>query len=108
MAIKSNLIVDQGADFIHNIYLIDSNGDAFDITDFTANAQIRKTYTSTTYNTINVTLGGNNGLVTLTMNAAVTANLTNSRYVYDLQLHANNVTSRILEGIVTVNPEVTR
>jgi hypothetical protein len=108
MAIKSNLVVDQGANFIHNVYLIDSNGDAFDITDFTANAQIRKTYTSTTYNTINVTLGGNTGLVTLSMNAAVTANLTNSRYVYDLQLHANNVTSRILEGIVTVNPEVTR
>ena len=108
MAIKSNLVVDQGADFIHNVYLIDSNGDAFNITGFTANAQIRKTYTSTTYNTINVTLGGNTGLVTLSMNAAVTANLTNSRYVYDLQLHANNVTSRILEGIVTVNPEVTR
>lgn len=108
MAIKTNLIVDQGADFVYNVYLIDTNGDAFDITGYTANAQIRKTYTSTTYNTINVTVGGNTGLVTLSMNAAVTANLTNSRYVYDLQLHSNNVTSRILEGIVTVNPEVTR
>lgn len=108
MAIKTNLIVDQGADFVYNVYLIDTNGDAFDITGYTANAQIRKTYTSTTYNTIDVTVGGNTGLVTLSMNAAITANLTNSRYVYDLQLHANNVTSRILEGIVTVNPEVTR
>jgi hypothetical protein len=108
MAIKTNLIVDQGADFVYNVYLIDSNGDPFDITDYTANAQIRKTYSSTTYNTINVSTGGNTGLVSLSMNAAVTANLTNNRYVYDLQLHANNVTSRILEGIVTVNPEVTR
>ena len=108
MAIKTNLIVDQGADFVYNVYLIDTNGDAFDITGYTANAQIRKTYTSTTYNTIDVTVGGNTGLVTLSMNAAITANLTNSRYVYDLQLHSNNVTSRILEGIVTVNPEVTR
>ena len=108
MAIKTNLIVDQGANFVYNVYLIDVNGDPFDITDYTANAQIRKTYTSTTYNTLDVTLGGNTGLITMSMNAATTANLTNSRYVYDLQLHSNNITSRILEGIVTVNPEVTR
>lgn len=108
MAIKTNLIVDQGANFVYNVYLIDQNGDAFDITGYTANAQIRKTYTSTTYNTIDVAVGSTDGLITLSMNAAITANLTNNRYVYDLQLHANNVTSRILEGIVTVNPEVTR
>jgi FlaG/FlaF family flagellin (archaellin) len=108
MAIKTNLIVDQGANFVYNVYLIDVNGDPFDITGYSANAQIRKTYTSTTYNTLNVTLGGNTGLITMSMNATTTANLTNSRYVYDLQLHSNNVTSRILEGIVTVNPEVTR
>jgi len=108
MAIKTNLIVDQGADFIYNVYLIDQNGDAFDISGYTANAQIRKTYTSSTYSTIDVAVGSTDGLVTLSMNAAVTANLTNNRYVYDLQLHSNNVTSRIMEGIVTVNPEVTR
>lgn len=108
MAIKTNLVIDQGADFIHNIYLIDSNGDAFDISNYTANAQIRKTFTSSSFYTIGVSLGGNTGLVTLSMNAASTSNLTNNRYVYDLQLHANNVSSRILEGIVTVNPEVTR
>lgn len=108
MAIKTNLIVDQGADFIYNVYLIDQNGDAFNISGYTANAQIRKTYTSSTYSTINVAVGNTDGLVTLSMNAAVTANLTNNRYVYDLQLHSNNVTSRIMEGIVTVNPEVTR
>ena len=108
MAIKTNLIVDQGANFIYNVYLIDQNGDAFNISGYTANAQIRKTYTSSTYSTINVAVGNTDGLVTLSMNAAVTANLTNNRYVYDLQLHSNNVTSRIMEGIVTVNPEVTR
>ena len=108
MAIKNNLVVDQGADFVYNVYLIDQNGDAFDISGYTANAQIRKTYTSTTYTTINVAIAANTGLVTLSMNAATTANLTFSRYVYDLQLHSNNVSSRIMEGIITVNPEVTR
>jgi hypothetical protein len=108
MAIKNNLIVDQGADFVQNIYLIDQNGDPFDITNYTANAQIRKTYSSATYTTMDVAVGNTDGLVTLSMNSTTTASLTNTRYVYDLQLHSNNVTSRLLEGIVTVNPEVTR
>lgn len=108
MAIKSNLTVDQGANFIYNVFLVDTNGNPFDITGYSGNAQIRKTYTSTNYTTMNVTITGNSGLVTLTMNSATTANLSFNRYVYDLELTSNNVTSRILEGFVTVNPGVTR
>jgi len=38
-----------------------------------------------------------------------TANLTAGRYVYDVVLtDSANVTSRIVEGIVTVTPRVTR
>lgn len=108
MAIKSNLTVDQGANFLYNVYLIDANGTAIDISGYTGNCQIRKTYTSTTYNTMNVAITGASGLVSLTMNSAVTANLTSTRYVYDLELSSNNVVSRILEGTITVSPQVTR
>lgn len=108
MAIKTNLVVDQGANFIYNIYLIDEDGNTFDITGYTANAQIRKTYTSTSYTTITAAVSGGDGLIALSMNAATTSLLTNNRYVYDLELSSNNVVSRILEGIVTVNPGVTR
>lgn len=108
MAIKGNLTVDQGANFIYNIFLVDTSGTPFNITGYTGNAQIRKTYTSSSYTAMNVTVTGNSGLITLTMNAATTANLSFNRYVYDLELTSNNVTSRILEGFVTVNPGVTR
>lgn len=108
MAIKSNLTVDQGANFIYNVFLVDTNGNPFNITDYTGNAQIRKTYTSSNFTTMNVTITGNSGLITLTMNATTTSNLVFNRYVYDLELTSNNVTSRILEGFVTVNPGVTR
>ena len=108
MAIKSNLTVDQGANFLYNVYLIDANGTAIDISGYTGNCQIRKTYTSTTYNTMNVAVTGASGLVSLTMNSTVTANLTSTRYVYDLELTSNNVVSRILEGTITVSPQVTR
>jgi len=108
MAIKTNLTVDQGATFVYNIYLIDVDGNPFDITGYSGNSQIRKTYTSTSYTTMNVAITGASGLITLSMNSVTTANLASSRYVYDLELSSNNVTSRIVEGYVTVNPGVTR
>ena len=109
MSLKSNLIVDQGANFVYKVYLVDASGNPFDLSNYTANSQIRRTYSSTSYNTIDVNVGGNNGLLTLTMDSTVTANLTSNRYVYDLNITSNtNVVSRILEGFVTVNPEVTR
>lgn len=108
MAIKTNLVVDQGANFIYNVYLIDEDGNVFDISSYSANAQLRKTYTSSSYVTITADVTGASGLIQLSMNAATTANLSSTRYVYDLELTSNNVVSRILEGYVTVNPGVTR
>ena len=108
MSIKTNLTVDQGANFIYNIYLIDVNGDPFNITGYTGNSQIRRTYTSNSYVTMSVAVTGNTGLISLSMNASTTSSLTHNRYVYDVELLANSVVSRIVEGIVTVNPGVTR
>ena len=109
MAIKTNLIVDQGANFVYNIYLIDSAGDPFPLTDYTANAQIRRSYTSYSYTTINTSINAIAGVITLTMNSSTTGSLTNNRYVYDLELKSNtNTISRIVEGYLTVNLGVTR
>jgi hypothetical protein len=108
MSIKTNLIIDQGANFVYKINLIDQSGNPFNISGYTANAQIRKTYTSTTYNTIACNVAGSNGVITLSMNATATANLASNRYVYDLEISNNNIVSRIAEGFVTVNPGVTR
>jgi hypothetical protein len=108
MAIKTNITVDQGANFAYNVYLVDTDGNPFNLTGYTANSQIRKTYTSTTFNTISTTVNAAAGSITLTMNSVITANLSSTRYVYDLELYSSNVTSRIVEGFVTVNPGVTR
>lgn len=108
MSLKTNLIVDQGANFVYKVYLVDASGSPFDLSNYSANSQIRKTYTSSSYHTINVNVGGNNGILTLSMNASTTGNLSSDRYVYDLNITSNNVVSRIIEGFVTVNPEVTR
>jgi len=44
MAGKLNLVIDQGATYNKHFRMKDANGDAFDLSDYTMRAQIRKTY----------------------------------------------------------------
>lgn len=109
MAIKANLIIDQGTTFTTQLNLTDENDDALDLTNYSGSAQMRKHYTSSNSSSFTVSLGGNTGIVTLSMTANATANLTAGRYVYDLELtDGSNEITRIVEGIVTVTPNVTR
>lgn len=111
MARVLNLIIDQGTTFSANITAKDSDGVVRDLTNFTARAQLRRSYNSAN----SITFGANilvpaSGNVTLSLTDAVTANLKQGRFVYDLELvQANTLTvERLVEGIVTVFPEVTR
>lgn len=109
MAIKANIVIDQGADFATTINLTDEDGDIIDLTDFTGAAQMRKHYTSVTAYEFTVNISEASGEVTLSMTANTTDNIPAGRYVYDCELTDDNgVKSRIVEGIVTVTPGVTR
>lgn len=108
MAIKANLIIDQGADYSTTIMMTDVDDNQISLTGFTAEAQMRKTYTSSNSVAFSVTLNESLGEVTLSLTDTQTANIVAGRYVYDVFLTSNNITSRIIEGIVTVTPRVTR
>lgn len=109
MATKANIIIDQGTTFSTIINLTDDNGDPIDLTGYTGDSEMRKHYTSSNSQSFSVNLGGTSGTVTLSLSATQTANLTPGRYVYDVEVTSgSNVVSRIVEGIVTVTPEVTR
>lgn len=109
MATKANLFIDQGATFYTIITLTDSNGDPIDITGYTGAAQMRKHYTSSTAKTFTVALGNTNGTIALSMSANTTANIEAGRYLYDVELtDGSGSVSRVFEGIVTVNPNITR
>jgi hypothetical protein len=108
MAIKANLIIDQGTDYQTDITLTDLDDNVVNLSGYTANAQIRKSYTSSNAVSFSVTLGENTGIVTLSLTDTQTANITPGRYLYDVLLTSNNITSRIVEGVVTVTPGVTR
>ena len=109
MAIKSNITIDQGTDYEVTINVRDANTTAISLTGFTGQAQLRKYYTSSRKYDFGVIVSANTGEVTLAMSAANTANIAAGRYVYDCVLVSNtNVVSRIVEGIVTINPRVSR
>jgi hypothetical protein len=83
---------------------------------YTARLNVRETYSSAsailTLTTENngITLGGAAGTITLTASATTTAALTAPfSGVYDLELvSGGGVVTRLLEGVATVSPEVTR
>jgi hypothetical protein len=108
MAIKANLIVDQGTDFATSVDLQDDEGNVLDLTGYTANAQFRRTYSSSNAVTFSTTVTALTGVVTLSLTANQTSNVAAGRYVYDVILTKNSLKSRIVEGIVTLTPRVTQ
>lgn len=109
MATKANLVIDQGTTFSTDLSLRDDNGDVINLSGYTANSQIRKWYTSTNASATFVTnINVDSGTITLTLNANQTSNLVSGRYVYDVEINDGLTISRIVEGIVTVTPEVTK
>ena len=110
MAVISNLAVDQGTNVTVTLSVTDDTGSARDLTGYTGRAQLRRSYYSTTNTAFTVSINDpTSGVVILSLNATQTANLKAGRYVYDVELVSNSYSvERVVEGIVTVYPEVTK
>lgn len=101
-------MIDQGTTFSTTIILNDSTGHPIDLTSYTLESQMRKSYTSK--NAYSFAVNGNfNGVLTLELTANASAQIPAGRYVYDILVTSNTGSAtRILEGQVTVNPSVSR
>ena len=111
MASILNQTIDQGSTFSKQIIVYESDGTTIqNLTGYSVASQLRKSYTSTAYTTINATIGTPTlGVVVMTLAATDTAALKSGRYVYDLQITSSGGTvTRVIEGIITVRPEVTK
>jgi hypothetical protein len=109
MATKANLVIDQGSTYSTDLTLTDENGDPLNLNGYGANSQIRKWYSSTNAAaTFTTTINVSSGVITLGLTANQTSNLVAGRYVYDVEINDGGEVSRIVEGIVTVTPQVTR
>lgn len=111
MATISNIFINQHADFSTTVTISDSTGSALDLTSYTAIAQIRKTYESTSATGFTATFDSDRttGKITLSLTDTQTATLESGRYVYDLLITGvSGDKTRVVEGIATVNPSVSR
>jgi hypothetical protein len=110
-AAYTNLYLEKGATFNTTITLDDVYGSTYDLTGYTANSQIRKSYYSSNATaTFITTISAANGTISLSLTSASTSNIAPGRYVYDTTITktSSGEVTRILEGIVDVSPSVTR
>lgn len=112
MSTTYNIFIDQGSDFAYTHTVKDNSGTARSLTNLTGRAQLRRSYFSTSNVAFTVTIDdATTGNVKISLTNAQTANLKYGRYVYDVELVNTLATAnveRVLEGIVTVYPEVTK
>jgi hypothetical protein len=111
MAQFVELNLDQGADFEFDVDLSEADGTPINVTNYTFSSSLRKSYYSSTA-TANMTVSiidAANGNVLLSMNSSTTSNIKAGRYLFDVkQINDSNVTTRLVEGIITVLPQVTK
>ena len=110
MSSISNIFIDQGADFTTTVTVTDSNGDAVSLVGYSAAAQIRKSYSSSTSTAFTTSISNaSGGEITITLSDTQTTALEAGRYLYDVLITASGGDkTRVVEGQVTVNPSVTR
>lgn len=111
MADFVELDIEAGATFTYEITVKNDNGTGRNLTNHTVTSQLRRSYYSSTATDFVISVTDTaNGVVSLTISSANTANLRAGRYVFDVELNdtANSTITRIVEGIATVLPNVTR
>lgn len=109
MAIKANIVIDQGADFSAAVDLVDVDGNVFNLTGYSIASQMRKNYNSSAAVTFNASHNGTGGQIQLFLNNSSTATIEPGRYLYDVEITSpGGVKTRVVEGIVTVTPGMTR
>lgn len=107
--LECDLEIPQGAD-IALVMRIDDDGTPVNWTGFTGAAQVKDAYTSTSpLITFTVAHGGTAGTITLTAARSQTENLTCPiAGVWDLEMtSAGNARQRVMQGDVTITPQVT-
>lgn len=111
MAYTVNHNMDQGSDFAFSILARDATGNAVDLSSgYAVNSQMRRHYSSSGYANLRAEITGGTGYILVSLGATGTAAVSPGRYFYDVELSTNSGASvqRLVEGTITVYPEVTR
>lgn len=112
MASYVELYMDQGTTFRNVINLTDDLTNSYiNVSGYQVRSQMRRSYYSAnaTANLVCTITDSANGEITMSLDAANTSSIKAGRYLFDLEtVDLSNVTVRVLEGIITVTPEITR
>ena len=105
-----NFILEQGATF-NRILTLKENNSVMNLTNYTVASKMRSTHdSSTVVGTFTCTVSdASGGEITMQMTASTTSAIEEGIYVYDVEItNSAGTVTRIMEGNITVNPEVTR
>ena len=105
-----NFILEQGATFTRTL-TVQENNSAMNLTGYSVASKMRSTHdSSTVVGTFTCTISNaSGGVITMQMTNSTTAAIEEGVYVYDIEITSGAGTvTRLMEGNVTVNPEVTR
>ena len=111
MARYLDFSLDQGSTLNKVLNYTDTNKANISLAGYSVRAQMRRSYYSSNSVAMIATVSNAaQGEITLELAANTTANLKSGRWVYDLEANTANDASviRIVEGIITIMPGVTR
>lgn len=105
----SDQYLEQGSTFTSQLTLADAYGNPYNLTGFTISSRAKKSYISTNVAIVFTTTitNANNGIVTISLPSAASANVPYGKYVYDVIVNDGSTITRVLEGQVFVAPGVT-
>lgn len=116
---KYSLLIEQGATLDLSLSYKDSNRVPIDLTGYSGKMQIKSDYTDntpTTYLTLSsslqpdgtgIVMGGVSGTIGIYISAATSSTLTFSEAIYDLEITSGSFVTRLIQGPVFVNKQVT-
>lgn len=111
MAVTSNLYVDQGSDYATIITVTSATGAPLVLDGYTVKSQMRKSYSSSVYHNFTATIhNAPAGQIKLALSSAQSEAIVAGRWLYDVEITqtSSGVKKRVVEGIVTVTPQITQ
>ena len=108
-----NFTIDQGSTWTLQLVYNDPQGAPINLTGYTAKMQVRRKFDSATavltLSTSNggISITGNTGTINLIATDEQTGVIEGGLYVYDLELENGGAITRLIQGQVTISPQVT-
>lgn len=105
-----NITIEQGATFSRSLRFTGSDGTPIDLTECTLRGQVRSTYDAPAKTDISFSVTApETGVAVMSIAASATTLIDWRKGVYDVERVNQDLTvDRVLQGVVTVIPEVTK